>query len=188
MVINEHWCPQGHFNLDQKEKIEQLVSKVDPKYALEYGFCTGRSAYTVLNAAKNLKKMVSIDIDLKYMSEGLEMADLLQKDFKNYTVIESPSKEYYSKLSEIFPKGIDWATIDGDHTYKGMLLDISSVIPHMNIDGVIAINSYMSGPPNAGSFPEVTRAVREIVADNDLVMDRWYKDGKGVALYVFNRN
>ena len=50
--------------------MKELITKIKPKYALETGFCTGRSTSVVLTNATDLKKMISIDINFDYMRKG----------------------------------------------------------------------------------------------------------------------
>ena len=55
----EYWCKRGHFNEDQYNYVRELVKKENPKYCLETGFCTGRSALSVLYENENIEKFVN---------------------------------------------------------------------------------------------------------------------------------
>tara|TARA_Y100000310_G_scaffold326998_1_gene392697 strand:+ start:92 stop:355 length:264 start_codon:yes stop_codon:yes gene_type:complete len=66
------WCSEGHFNNDQCLFVEGLVKEHQPKYCLETGFCTGRSALAVLNSSDQIKKFTSIDRNFDYRESGME--------------------------------------------------------------------------------------------------------------------
>ena len=78
----EFWCKEnGHFNLDQAALFKELVKKHKPKYVLETGFCTGRSAISVLSNADDLLKMISIDINFGITYPGRKYRELLTTNF-----------------------------------------------------------------------------------------------------------
>ena len=57
--INKFWSPEiGHLNETQRDKIIEVISELDPEYALEIGFAGGRHTTTVLSVCKNLKNMI----------------------------------------------------------------------------------------------------------------------------------
>lgn len=185
---NSFWCSEGHFNIDQFNFMTELVVKQNPQYVLETGFCTGRSTYAVLGSAKNLKKMVSIDIDFDYMKPyGRQMRELLEKNFPLLHTIENSSKTILNKkfMNENFKNGIDWFTVDGDHTYAGCLYDIKTVFPYMNKGGVIIIDDYKSGPPNGCHIPDVNKACDEFSRTHPkLVKKEWCNNGKGFCIFI----
>ena len=91
------WCKKGHFNLDQAKFMKELVTMHQPEYALETGFCTGRSAFTVLSNSKALKKMISIDRNFDYVKpEGRVYQNLLREQFLNFSTIEKPSSSVFN--------------------------------------------------------------------------------------------
>ena len=115
--MNSYWCEKGHFNLDQAEFIKELVQQSNPRYALETGFCTGRSTSVVLTNAKSLDKMISIDINFDYTKpEGRKYRKLLEDNFPCFSTIEKSSRIVLTDefLTKEFPNGIDWFTVDGN--------------------------------------------------------------------------
>ena len=185
----DFWCNRGHFNLDQAEYFKELVNKYQPQYVLETGFCTGRSASSVLVNTTNLKKMISIDINFDYIKpEGRIYQKLLLDNFKNFYTVEKASKYVLNDLflKQQFPNGIDWATIDGDHSYNGCLFDLISIYEHMNKNGIIIIDDYKSGPPNGCSIPEVTKACDDFYKIHpELEKIEWNNKGKGFCVFKF---
>ena len=185
---SKFWCKRGHFNLDQANYVSELVKKFDPKFALETGFCTGRSTFTVLNSSKNLKKMISIDINFDYIRpEGRQMQSLLTSNFPVLTTIESCSRKIINEdfIKNNFPNGIDWFTIDGDHSYNGCLFDLESIYKYMNKGGIMIIDDYKSGPPNGCDIPQVTKACDDFYKNNpELTKDEWNCKGKGFCIFI----
>ena len=183
----EYWCDKGHFNLHQAEFFKVLVKKHNPKYVLETGFCTGRSASAVLNNADSLVKMISIDINFDYIKpEGRQYKELLTKNFSEFSTIENSSKNIINNtfMKTEFPNGIDWFTVDGDHSYNGCLHDLESVYKYMNIGGIIIIDDYKSGPPNGCSIPAVTKACDNFHKKHpEFLKKEWSNKGKGFCIF-----
>ena len=181
------WCDKGHFNLDQAVFIKELVDKYNPEYVLETGFCTGRSTSTILINAETLKKMISIDIDFDYIKpEGRIYKKILQDNFSNFFTIENSSASVLNDtfFKTEFPDGIDWFTVDGDHSYEGCLFDLNAAIKHMNKNGIIIIDDYKSGPPNGCSIPDVTKACDDFYKEHQyLEKQEWNCEGKGFCIF-----
>ncbi len=100
------WPSKGHYNLDQYYFVSDLLKDKNIQYALETGFCTGRSALSVLHNSPNLKKMTSIDIDLDYPNiGGRKMSQILSENFSCFSVIESDSRKQFNTnfLEENYP-------------------------------------------------------------------------------------
>jgi predicted O-methyltransferase YrrM len=180
--ISRYWYDQGHLNADQRDYFIETLQKLKPHFCLEIGFASGRSAVTTLVAA-NPKLLVSVDLSLDYIQGARAHAELLQRDFPNLKIVEGPSALVLNDkfIRSYFPEGIDFAFIDGDHTYAGCLADLQAVFPHLSQNGVMIIDDYRSGPPNGMAFPEVTNAVDDFVLQNKLALRYWHKGGKGIA-------
>jgi len=191
MIDKNLWAKSGHFNEDQFHLVYKLVQDLNPAYALETGFCTGRSSYAVLEAGKtSLKKMVSIDIDLDYNTLGREYKDKLELHYRdnNFKVIEACSHDTLNAtFFELnFPSGLDLAVIDGDHSYTGCLQDIFSVLPHINERGVIIIDDYKSGPPNGCTIKGGVNQACDFVHSTQpsLSKQEWNCKGKGFCIFT----
>lgn len=183
------WPEKGHFNLDQYNFVVSLLEKRKIEYVLETGFCTGRSALSVLNNCPDLKKMISIDIDFDYGGlGGRKMVATLEENFDVFSGIESNSQKQLTKtfFENNYPNGIDYALVDGDHSYSGCLFDLNRIVPHVNSGGLILIDDYKSGPPNGYSIPVVTQACDDYYEKNVNLVDKeeWNKDGKGFCIFT----
>ena len=187
-ILKKYWCERGHFNKDQFVFMNRLVMQKKPKYCLETGFCTGRSALCVLYGNSDIKKFINIDINYDYFREGRIMLKKFQERWKIFKGIESRSQSILTDefFKYEYPNGIDWFTVDGDHTYKGCYNDIEKALPYMNEGGIIIVDDYMSGPPNGCKIPEVTRACDDINRKygDKLDMESWNKKGKGFCIFT----
>ena len=180
--ISRYWYEKGHMNADQRDYFIESLQILKPRFCLEIGFASGRSAVTTLVAA-NPELLVSVDLSLDYIQGARAYAEVLQKDFHNLKILEGSSTQVMNEnfFQSYFPKGIDFAFIDGDHTYTGCMADLMTVFPHLSKNGIIIVDDYRSGPPNGVPFPEVTGAVDDFVLQNKLSLRYWQKDGKGIA-------
>ncbi len=186
----EYWCKRGHFNEDQFIFINDLVKKRRPKYCLETGFCTGRSALSVLHE-NDVQKFVNIDINYNYFAEGREMLQKFKERWSVFKGIENSSKNILTEefFKNEFPNGIDWFTVDGEHSYEGCFGDIEKALPYMNQEGIIIIDDYKSGPPNGCHLPQVTKACDDIYEKyryNIFEKITWNMKGKGFCIFVIN--
>src|ERR1700722_4236038 len=180
------WCSRGHFNKDQADKYESICNCVEPKYALEIGFCTGRSAACVLYyAARSLIKMISIEKDLDYSKYGRSMAALLTTKFCHFSIAEQSSGEILNNafFSKEFSKGLDIVTIDGDHSYEQSLFDLTAVAPFLNENGVIIVDDYLSGPPNGIYLQGVNDSVNYFLSlqKTSFQFETWNVFGKEIG-------
>lgn len=180
--IEKLWYKDGHMNINQRDFIIELLTKLKPKYCIETGFATGRSSVSILESAKPTK-LISIDIDLDYMG-ARNHADLLLDKYPNYDIIEGNSKEILTKdfFDTNFSEGIDFAFIDGDHTYNGAINDMEKIYRHINKGGIMVVDDYYSGSPDGCSIPDVNRAVNNFCSNHNIKVEKWNKNGKGFAI------
>ena len=183
MKIQPFWPEEGHSNLDQYYYVKSLLEGRNIQYALETGFHTGRSALSVLNNCPDLKTMISIDIIFVE-----ERRKLLEEKFPSFRGIESDSRLALTEdfFQTNYPEGIDYCFVDGDHSYGGCLRDLRSVLPHMRVGGLIAIDDYESGPPNGCRIQQVIDACDDFHRENShrLSKDKWNKLGKGFCIFT----
>jgi len=188
ITTNELWCSDGHFNTDQAELYMELTKKHKPKYCLETGFCTGRSSLSViLGNEDNIEKFISIEYNLNYKSLTKEFVEKFNSKFEFYNVVVGNSAhiltpEFFEKE---FPNGIDWFTVDGDHSYFGCKNDLKLALPYMSKNSIIIVDDYELGSPNGCSLPEVTNACNDFYKENldKISIEKWNKLGKGFCIF-----
>ena len=182
------WCHRGHFNTDQALLVAEVCAQIAPRYALEVGFCTGRSAASVLHATRSvLRRMVSLDRDLGYKApEGRFMARLLCAEFPTFSVIEQPSQRILGPafFRASFGDGVDLAIIDGGHSYEECSFDLQAAASALSYHGVILVDDFHSGPPNGVAFDTVNAGVDDFMQRHrsSFVGQSWHKEGKGMCL------
>jgi len=132
--------------------------------------------------------MISIDINFNYFKEGEYMRKLLQDNFKQLTTIKADSNSHLNESFFLnnFPDGVDWFTVDGDHSYKGCLNDLEKSFPYINKGGCVIIDDYKSGPPNGAKLPQVTKACDDFGKRHpELKKEIWNKKGKGFCIFFY---
>jgi len=184
--MDSFWCKEGHLNKDQAQVLKTLAKGA--RYILEIGFCTGRSACSIIEGAgpENIQQFVSLDINYDYHREGRNMLKKFIKEFPFFQACEINSKDvdsvWYSKVFN--GNGADFIFIDGGHTYEECKNDLEHAALLLNRNGVIIVDDYMSGPPNGCSLPGVTKACDEFFKTYNTKFERktWNKDGKGFCI------
>ena len=178
---------RAHLSEKQALFIKALLPKVKPKTVIETGFRTGRSACSVLYYGREwIEKMYSFDIDIARM-DTREIVDKIKEQFPNiyFDLIQGFSARRLPEAIKSFNLKIDWATIDGDHTYNGCKTDLINVHAHMNEGGIILRDDFKSGAPEGIAIPDVDKAVTEFYEEKkefyDYREDK-LEDGKGFCV------
>ena len=188
------WCQEGHLNVDQSDLIQKLSREQNPKYCLETGFCTGRSALSVIYGNEsNIEKFITIDINFDYNGHsiygngGREYVAKFESEYSFFGAIEDSSWRILSEefFASEFPNGVDWFTVDGDHSYEGCKNDLERALPYMNKNSIMIVDDYESGPPNGGALPSVTNACNNFYKENSdrVNKEKWNKLGKGFCIF-----
>ena len=183
-TIEKYWWHDGHFNFDQRDYFIETLKELKPDNILEIGFASGRSCITALVAAQP-SRMVSLDVDLDYM-DARKHAQLLENDFPNLKIIEGNSQQILNEqfFNEHFADGVDFAFVDGGHSYEDAKTDCDNVYPRLNQGGTMIVDDYMSGPPNGMELPGVTAAVIQFAKENSILPQVWNVKGKGFAIFT----
>jgi predicted O-methyltransferase YrrM len=127
--------------------LQELIRQVDPTITLEVGLAYGVSALFICEALKVRKGTQHIAIDPNqhggpwgFNWDGIGIANLQRAGFGNIVrLIESPS---YRALSELESSGqrIDFAFIDGWHTFDFSLVDFFFIDRMLNVGGIVAFD------------------------------------------------
>lgn len=94
------------------------------------------------------------------------------KNWQPIKIMRAFSENVYNAIED---ESLDFIYIDGDHTYRGVKEDIKNYLPKLKKGGLIAGHDY-----EETNFPEVTKAVNELLGEPDKVfMDTsWIKEIK----------
>ncbi|MCA0132247.1 class I SAM-dependent methyltransferase [Winogradskyella alexanderae] len=113
----------------EKSTLIQLVKEINPEISIEIGTFNGGSLQVLSHYSK---KVYAIDITPEYR-------DARCKELKNVDFLIGDSKKVVPKLIEKInasKEKVEFILIDGDHTTKGVLADITNVlkiIPYLPI-------------------------------------------------------
>jgi len=134
-------------SIDEGRWIQHLVRHLDPTATLEVGLAYGISALFICDALNIREQTQHIVIDPNqnggpwgHSWEGMGIANLRRAGFgKIIRLIEEPS---YRALAALEKSGqrLDFAFIDGWHTFDFTLLDFFFIDKMLNVGGVIAFD------------------------------------------------
>lgn len=138
--------------------LESLVYFTEAKTVIEVGVQFGDMATYLARAAQiNGGKYIGFDIwnihgqtkqFWKMSSKEEVQTRLINEGLKNFELVQIDTinnRELFEQELKIHcPNGIDFAFIDGDHSYLGIANDFFTVYPHLNPQGVIAFHDTAS--------------------------------------------
>jgi len=148
---------EAHSSISTSEGLflQKLVCQVDPTVSLEVGLAYGISALFICDALNARRGTVHIAIDPNQGGEidptkhrtsrgdswgGIGIANLRRAGYGDIVrLIEAPS---YRALAELESSGqrIDFAFIDGYHTFDFALVDFFFIDRMLNVGGVVAFD------------------------------------------------
>lgn len=125
-----------------------LIKKYNPKKLLEIGLACGISASFMLVSMDKKAKLISVDPFQKYQwdSFGLNVVSEIIKENKltksNHKWEPLYSHRFFSKKNNNY----DLCFIDGDHSYKGTMIDLEGCHNLLKKDGLLVIDDVLHGP------------------------------------------
>ncbi len=138
-------------NILEIESLYNEVLKIAPERILEIGTAKGGTLYLWTRAAKPDATIVSVDLPggefggayppcripfyKSFARDGQEMHLLLE---------DSHQPETFEKVADIFAdKPVDFAFIDGDHSYEGVKADFLQYGPLVRPGGIVAFHDIL---------------------------------------------
>ena len=147
-------CPlTGHVRRPFAEALYRTVIKHKPKLVVEIGMAEGISTVVILSALDRVGEGTLISID-PYQStnwRGIGLETVRRRGLQDrHRVIESFD---YLALPQLLADGLrlDFAFIDGWHTFDYTLLDFFYIDKMMNLNGVVGFNDC--------GYPAVTKVL-----------------------------
>jgi predicted O-methyltransferase YrrM len=181
--IKSFWQDEiGHMSEMQAEFIIDRLKHNSIKRVLEIGFAGGRHTYTILKSF-DIDKMVTIDIDFDYQ-DGRHKIKAIKEEFDNIIFIEGDSKKMITEdfMGDNFPDKIDYALIDGGHSYDDAFQDMSNVFKYIKDGGIMIVDDYKS---KICPLVSVDMAVHDFSRINNIEFEPIsLEDGKGMAVFA----
>ena len=125
-----------------------LIKKYNPKKLVEIGLACGVSASFMLIAMDKKAQLTSVDPFQKIQWDrfGLNVISEIIKENKltktNHKWEPLYSQRFFSKKNNHY----DFCFIDGDHSYKGTMIDLEGCHNLLKKDGILVIDDVLHGP------------------------------------------
>jgi hypothetical protein len=141
-VLNEVLQTCDGIPKGEGEFLQDIVLKNSPRISLEIGFAYGISALFICEALQKVKGEKHIVIDPKPYSSfnGIGIKNVRKAKYENLIeFIEAPSE---LGLPNLLKEGtrVDFAFIDGWHTFDHALIDFFYINRLLNVGGIIAFD------------------------------------------------
>lgn len=124
--------------------MSNLIRKHNPQYIFESGFGSGRTMAIAILSCRKVPILQYVNCDKNYClyePVSTHMKKVMSDKFSFIQWHEMRTSELIKNdiLKIEFPYGIDWATIDGDPTFEGCLVELVGVYTYMKKGGIIYI-------------------------------------------------
>ena len=132
----------GPISREEGELLQRVIGVLKPKISLEIGLAYGISTLFICEALKKVgaNKHIVIDQDQSTLFKGIGLKNLGQAGYGELIeFIEEPSE---IALPELLTRKtrVDFAFIDGWHTFDHTLLDFFYVNMMLNVGGIVAFD------------------------------------------------
>jgi predicted O-methyltransferase YrrM len=138
----------SHISLEEGVYIQEIIRNIKPKVSLEVGLAMGISTMFICEALKEINgdKHIVIDpgqVKKAYSGDnwsGLGLYNISKCGYQ--TIVDFKDEPSEIILSEMLKQGmkIDFAFIDGWHTFDHVLLDFFYINRMLNIGGVVVFD------------------------------------------------
>lgn len=165
-----------------------LLNAVKPRSVLEIGTNKGGTLYLLSKVSAEDATLASIDIriineELIYSTARKEQKIILLEG-------DSNSQEIINKIRSLFPDGLDFLFIDGDHSYEGVKKDFTNYSPLVKIGGYVAFHDIVEdnesryGVITGGWAGGVPKFWKEIKSNYDFkeFINNPKQDGAGIGV------
>jgi predicted O-methyltransferase YrrM len=142
---NQFYILNSNINIKEGIMLYNLIKLHKPKKLIEIGFACGVSTAFMLCAMTKKDKLYSIDPFQKIQWDkfGLIVANEVMKEqkltSKNHEWIGAYSGTYFENTTETY----DLVFIDGDHSYKGTMIDLLGANKVLKKGGLLVIDDVL---------------------------------------------
>jgi predicted O-methyltransferase YrrM len=149
----------SNISVEEGELLSRLIRERKPKVSLEVGLAFGISALFICEAMKESTinpKHIVIDPAQNAAAywSGVGLANLERAGYRSFVeFIEKPSQIALPELVTARQK-IDFAFVDGEHTFDHVLVDFFFIDQLLNVGGVVVLDDT--------SYPSIRRVARFI--------------------------
>lgn len=166
-----------------------LLAERRPRHVLEIGTAWGGTLYLTSRVADPDALLVTVDIDPAH--DSTLMRSFARRGQRVELIIgDSTSEPVKSRIESYFPDGVDYAFIDGDHSYEGVRADFEAYSPLVRPGGVIAFHDIVDDNRTrfgvdtggwAGGVPRFWREIRDRYEHREFIDDP-DQDGLGIGV------
>ena len=152
----EHFPLRDEISIDEGIMLQHIINIMKPKVSLEIGCAYGVSTLFICETLKKVdaKKHIVIDPYQNSLFKGIGLRNIRQAGYEELIeFIEQPSEIVLPRLMER-NYNIDFAFIDGWHTFDHTLLDFFYVNMMLNVGGIIAFDD--------SNWPSISKLCRFI--------------------------
>ena len=200
--VAERWFGTPNYGLDlavgsrfnpKQNRVEilgllGLLAERKPRSLLEVGTSKGGTLYLFSKVADPAARLVTVDLEqrkpglLRGFARGDQQVELIQAD--------SAAPETLARIQALFPDGVDFMFLDGDHRYEGIRKDFELYRGLARPGGLIAFHDIV--PDNhtrhgvrtggvAGGVHQLWRELRERYRHQEFIAHP-EQDGRGIGV------
>jgi predicted O-methyltransferase YrrM len=168
----------------------KLVREQRPDTVLEIGTYRGGSLWAWCRVASPNAAIISVDLPGGAFGGGYDETEIgrLQayaRPSQELHLIraDSHSPDTLAEVTRLLAgRPVDFAFIDGDHTYEGVQADFSMYSRLVRPGGLIALHDIVPGPDDAvGGVPRFWAELKRVADVQEIVAD-WRQGGYGIGL------
>jgi cephalosporin hydroxylase len=170
------------------QSLLRLLSERPPRNILEIGTANGGTLYLLTKVASKDATIVTMDLNIR--NEPLFAS--FRRHQQNVLLLQgdSTSESNREKIGKIFPEGVDFLFIDGDHSYDGAKTDFINYSPLVKPGGLIAFHDVVESYDErfglltecwTGGVPRLWKEIKQGFEYREFIQDPM-QDGFGIGV------